>query len=94
MTRRVRIEEVTLFLGDRDGELLAALRREGLFEADEVDAREAEELRVAASWIRELGVNAAGVSVALQLRRRLLALEGRVAELLRDALDEPDDGRD
>jgi hypothetical protein len=33
-------------------------------------------------WIRELGVNPAGVDVALQLRRRLLALESRLHEAL------------
>ena len=37
-------------------------------------------------WMRDLGVNAAGVDVALQLRRRLLALEGR----LREALEQPE----
>jgi hypothetical protein len=70
------------FLGVDDPELLRLLRSEGLFEEEELESVEAEELRVAVLWIRELGVNPAGVDVALQLRRRLLALEGRLHEAL------------
>ena len=50
--------------------------------------REAEELLVAASWMRELGVNPAGVEVALQLRRRLLELETLTERSLRRLLSE------
>jgi len=38
--------------------------------------------------VRDLGVNAAGVEVALHLRRRLLVLQGRLAVALRDLDDE------
>jgi len=79
-TRRIEIREVLVHLGGGE-DLLEALRREGLFEADFVDPREAEELRIAALMMEELDVNAAGVQVALHLRRRLLALEARVAML-------------
>lgn len=79
-TRRIAIREVLVHLGG-DGDLLDRLRGEGLFEADFVDPREAEELRIAALMMEELGVNPAGVQVALHLRRRLLALEARVAAL-------------
>jgi hypothetical protein len=49
---------------------------------EELESVEAEELRVAVLWMRDLGVNPAGVDVALQLRRRLLALEARLHEAL------------
>lgn len=77
-TRQIEIHEVLIHLGGGE-DLLVALRREGLFESDFIDPREAEELRIAALMIEELGVNPAGVQVALHLRRRLLALEARVA---------------
>jgi hypothetical protein len=83
---RTQVAEVLRFLGVDDPELLALLRSEGLFETDELEPVEAEELRVAVLWMRDLGVNAAGVDVALQLRRRLLVLEGRLREAL-EALD-------
>jgi len=79
---RTAIAEVLRFLGVEDPELLRMLRSEGLFEEDELEPFEAEELRVAMLWMRDLGVNAAGVDVALQLRRRLLVLEGRLREAL------------
>ena len=77
-TRRIRIQEVIVHLGLEDERLLGRLREEGLFEADELDSQGADEFRVAALMMEELGVNAAGVSVALHLRRRLLTLEARV----------------
>lgn len=79
-SRRIEIREVLIHLGGGE-ELLASLRHEGLFESDFVDPREAEELRIAALMMEELGVNPAGVQVALHLRRRLLALEARVAAM-------------
>ena len=88
---RVRVHEVLVYLGV-DTKTLDVLRSEGLFEAEDIDADQAEELRVATVLIEELGVNAAGVEVALQLRRRLLALEHR-ARVLLDAV-ETDSGRD
>lgn len=88
MSVRVRVDEVLVALGAEGTDLLSELRREGLFESDELEGAEAEELRVAACWVRDLGVNAAGVGVALQLRRRLLALEERVRELVEGLLDE------
>lgn len=77
---RIRIREVTEHLGMHPG-TLTRLREEGLFESEDVDSDEAEELRVARLLIEELGVNAAGVQVALHLRRRLVALESRITEL-------------
>ncbi len=79
-SRRIEIREVLIHLGGGE-DLLASLRHEGLFESDFVDPREAEELRIAALMMEELGVNPAGVQVALHLRRRLLALEARVAAM-------------
>ncbi len=81
---RIPVDEVLRFLRIDAAELLAELRREGLFEDDEVSPREAEELRVATVLLRELGVNAAGVDVALHLRRRLLCLEERMGAVLRE----------
>ncbi len=83
MSRRVRVHEVLEFLGVEESDLLDALRREGLFEAEELEPAEADELRVATVLIQELGVNAAGVDVILRLRRRLFSLE----TLTRDALE-------
>jgi hypothetical protein len=84
---RIRIEEVLVYLGVERRPLLERLRKEGLFEGDELEAQEADELRLAAVLMEELGVNAAGVDVALHLRRRLLALEARTRALIQ-ALDE------
>ncbi len=92
MTTRTPIQEVLRFLGIEDSAILDELRREGLFEEDTVEPDTAEELRVAASLMRELGVNPAGVEVVLQLRRRLLVLEERTAESLRRLLDEIERG--
>lgn len=93
MKQRVHIDEILRFLGIDDPEMLAAMRREGLFEEEEIPAEEADELRVAASLMRDLGVNAAGVGVILHLRRRLLSLQGRMTEALRELLDDPDERR-
>jgi hypothetical protein len=79
---RTAIDEVLGFLGGDAAQLLEVLRSEGLFEEPELDSYEAEELRVAVFWMRDLGVNPAGVDVALQLRRRLLALEDRLRQTL------------
>ena len=79
---RTAIDEVLGFLGGDAAQLLEVLRSEGLFEEPELDSYEAEELRVAVLWMRDLGVNPAGVDVALQLRRRLLALEDRLRHTL------------
>ncbi len=88
MMTRTPIQEVLRFLGIEDSAILDELRREGLFEEDSVEPDTAEELRVAASLMRELGVNPAGVEVVLQMRRRLLVLEERTGESLRRLLDE------
>ena len=82
MSARVRTIEVLRFLELDESGLLQALRSEGLFLEDELAPEAAEELRVAASLMGELGVNPAGVDVALHLRRRLACLEGRLRELL------------
>jgi hypothetical protein len=88
MTDRTTVNEVLRFLGLERATLLDELRREGLFEEDWLDAEHAEELRVAASLMRDLGVNPAGVDVALHMRRRMLALEARMQQSLRRLLDE------
>ena len=84
--RRVRVEEVLVYLevSDRRG-FLERLRAEGLFEAEEVEPEEAEDLRLAKVLVEDLGVNAAGVEVVLHLRKRLAALEER-ARILAEAL--------
>jgi hypothetical protein len=84
--RRFRTEEVLLFLGIRERSFLEQLREVGLFESDDLAPDDAEELRLARILMDEMGVNAAGVDVALHLRRRLLALETRARALL-DARD-------
>lgn len=88
MTRRTSVVEVLRFLGLERSSLLDDLRREGLFEEEWLDAERAEELRVAASLMRELGVNPAGVDVALHMRRRMRALENRMQRSLERLLDE------
>jgi hypothetical protein len=91
VSARFRIEEVLRFLELETDALLVDLRGEGLFERDELEPEEAEELRVAVELVRDLGVNPAGVAVALHLRRRLLSLEERMRELL-ERLAEPPGG--
>ena len=90
MPTRARVREVLEFLGVDDPEILDELRREGLFEDEWVEPDEAEELRVAAALMRELGVNPAGVEVALQMRRRLLALQELMSRSLKRLLAELD----
>jgi len=98
-TRRIQIREVLVHLGIEDERLLVELRREGLFEADEVDSHEADELRVATVMMQELGVNPAGVHVALHLRRRLITLEARAITLMnrmqegQEEIDDEEDAR-
>ena len=79
--RRILVQEVLVYLGAEEHTFLAELRREGLFEADEFEAEQAEDLRFAKILMEELGVNAAGVDVALHLKRRLIALEQRTQAL-------------
>jgi hypothetical protein len=80
--RRIRTEEVLVYLGvEERTSFFQLLRSEGLFEAEELDPEEADELRLAHLLMEELGVNAAGVDVALHLRRRLFALEARARAL-------------
>jgi len=90
MPPRTPIEEILRFLGIEDPAFLEALRREGLFEEETLEPEAAEELRVAVHLVQELGVNPAGVEVALHLRRRLLVLESRTRESLRAIIDPPD----
>jgi hypothetical protein len=88
MTRRVRVEEVIAWLGPEGREVLAELRREGLFEQEELEAADLEDLRVAACLMRDLGVNPAGVEVILHMRRRLFVLERLMSDTVRRLLDE------
>jgi hypothetical protein len=80
--RRIRISEILIHLGIEEDAILDRLRNEGLFESDELTTAEADELRVAALLMQEMGVNPEGVQVALHLRRRLLALEARATAIL------------
>jgi hypothetical protein len=89
MPARTPIDEVLRFLGVDRG-FLEALRREGLFEEEELGPEDAEELRIATSLVQDLGVNPAGVEVVLHLRRRLFVLESRTRESLRRALGDTD----
>jgi hypothetical protein len=89
---RLRVEEVLAQLEIRDRDLLRELRREGLFPNDELEEREADELRVAVCLMLDLGVNPAGVDVILHLRRRLLVLQQRTQESLRRLLEEAEEG--
>jgi hypothetical protein len=85
--RRVRTSEVLVYLGaEEHAAFFQRLRQEGLFEGEELEPEEADELRLAQLLMEELGVNAAGVEVALHLRRRLFALEQR-ARALAEALE-------
>jgi len=80
--RRIRTEEVLVYLGVSDRRaFLARLRKEGLFEGEEIEPEEADDLRFAKVLMDELGVNAAGVEVVLHLRKRLFALEERTRAL-------------
>ena len=88
MSPRTRIEEVLRFLGVDDPDLIPQLRSEGLFERDELEPYEAEELRVAALLVEELGVNPAGVEVALHLRRRLIVLQSRLTQVMEQLEEE------
>lgn len=90
MTNRVRTIEILRFLHLDETGVLDALRTEGLFLEDEVGPEGAEELRVATSLMGELGVNPAGVDVALHLRRRLACVEARLRELLELLSDDAD----
>lgn len=69
-------------LGRKAGDLLVRVQVKLPKELDEAAAvalapEQAEDLRLAKVLVEELGVNAAGIEVALHLRRRLLALEHR-----------------
>ena len=82
--KRVGIVEVMRFLDADNGDWFTELRREGLFPEEELTPDQADDLRLAALLMRELGVNPAGVDVALHLRRRLLCLEERMRAVLRE----------
>jgi hypothetical protein len=88
MSPRTCVEEVLRFLEIDAPDLLRRLRSEGLFERDELEPYEAEELRVAVLLVEELGVNPAGVEVALHLRRRLLVLQSRLAQVMEELPEE------
>jgi hypothetical protein len=84
--RSFRTTDVLVYLGLEERPFLELLRREGLFESDELEPEQADDLRLAKVLMEDLGVNAAGVGVALHLRRRLFALELR-AQALAEALE-------
>ena len=86
--RRASIVEVIRFLDADNGDWFTELRREGLFPEEELTPDQADDLRLAAVLMRELGVNPAGVDVALHLRRRLLCLEERMRAVLRELAEQ------
>jgi len=88
MGTRARVEEVLEYLGLKETTILEELRSEGLFEEDWLEPNVADELRVEASLIHDLGVRAAGVEVVLHMRRRMLALEDLMERSLRQLLEE------
>ena len=88
MGARTTVKEVLERLGIDDSAVIDELRREGLFEDDFLGPEGADELRVAITLVRELGVNPAGVEVVLQMRRRLLELQQRTERSLRRLLSE------
>jgi hypothetical protein len=92
MSERIRIEEVLRYLGVGDESWLEELRGDGLFATGELTPDEAEELRVAALLVRDLGVNAAGAEVILHMRRRMLCLESRVRVVLQRLLEDEERG--
>ena len=87
-TVRTTVKEVLLLLGIDDPAVIDELRREGLFEEDFLGPESAEELRVAITLVRELGVNPAGVDVVLHMRRRMLQLQQLTEQSLRRLLAE------
>ena len=88
MPERASVKEILRLLEVEDPSILESLRGEGLFQEDTVGPDAAEELRVALTLVRDLGVNPAGVEVALQLRRRVLVLQQLTERSLRRLLSE------
>jgi hypothetical protein len=91
MASRTTVKEVLRLLAIDDPSVLDELRKEGLFEDDFLGPEAAEELRVAITLVRELGVNPAGVEVVLHMRRRMLALQRLTGQSLRRLLAELDE---
>jgi len=90
MAGRTTVKEVLRLLGIDDPQVIDELRREGLFEEDFLGPEGAEELRVAITLVRELGVNPAGVEVILHMRRRMLGFRQLTEQSLRRLLAELD----
>jgi hypothetical protein len=88
MPERASVKEILRLLEIEDASILESLRREGLFQEDTVGPDAADELRVALTLVRDLGVNPAGVEVALHLRRRVLVLQQLTESSLRRLLAE------
>jgi hypothetical protein len=82
------VKEVLRLLEIEDTAILDALRSEGLFQEDFIGPETAEDLRVALTLVRDLGVNPAGVEVVLHLRRRMLVLQQLTESSLRRLLAE------
>ena len=90
MAERTTVKEVLRLLGIDDPQVIDELRREGLFEEDFLGPQGADELRVAITLVRELGVNPAGVEVILHMRRRMLGFRQLTEQSLRRLLAELD----
>ncbi len=90
MAARTTVKEVLRLLGIDDPQVIDELRREGLFEEDFLGPQGADELRVAVTLVRELGVKPAGVEVILHMRRRMLGFRQLTEQSLRRLLAELD----
>jgi len=90
MAARTTVKEVLRLLGIDDPQVIDELRREGLFEEDFLGPQGADELRVAITLVRELGVNPAGVEVILHMRRRMLGFRQVTVQSRRRLLSELD----
>ena len=88
MQERASVKEILSLLEIEDTSILESLRGEGLFQEDFVGPDTAEELRVALTLVRDLGVNPAGVEVVLHLRRRMRVLQELTESSLRRLLAE------
>ena len=88
MQERASVKEILSLLEIEDTSILESLRDEGLFQEDFVGPDTAEELRVALTLVRDLGVNPAGVEVVLHLRRRMRVLQELTESSLRRLLAE------
>ena len=82
MTRRITRERLIEVAGG-DGELVTLLIEEGVVTVDEqgFTAEDVDVVLASRTLVRELGVNLPGVEIILRLRRELVSVRHRLAEL-------------